>query len=507
MEKEEHAGHQQEVPVAPRRIGIDFPPVKDREEVLKAQQAAVTQEQIRESMQEDIPPVVRSVLELTHLMMSGHSQKLKAAPGYQGGLFYSGRPFCFASGYRDGTRPRDMDDKGNHMKLKDPLTYGTLSLPVTVGYLCELHGKGVFDLNRPLCHYLPELEHQLGTNVTARTILTFTTVLNEKQIMKDARADVLRPHVSRNICAATQRYVYGPLNRFFAGGSSAALTGKQQRENLVQYLRSSTRTMLSTQSPKRAYCSGVSHFTIALLVAAVESQLQGSSFEASIRKTVFEPAQSHGAGYGPPKLWRDPNEIFYQPSGLALQHQGFRRPVKEGSLDNCGPPLLNASLNMHAPVEDYGKLLLLSLDAIRHARKELDEVPCIESNARTRAHYDFGVEWLDNCTRLQLTRRVLSIDYIPTASSFRYSCDHDLGCFGVCNCGTRDACLLGNTISRMIQHLFVKHVIGKGVDALRGPNLDNPNTPESKTEEKFRKITKQQEYTTYFKRHDAHKRF
>ncbi|RHW68372.1 Beta-lactamase [Trypanosoma brucei equiperdum] len=490
-----------------RRIGMNFPPVKDRDDVLKAQKGAVTQEQIRDGMQDDTPPVVRSVLELAHLMMSGHSQKLRAAPGYQGGLFYSGSPFCFASGYRDGTRPRDMDEKGNHMKLKDPLTYGVLSLPITAAYLCELHGTGVFDLHQPLRHYLPELEQKLDAEVTARSILSFRTVLNEQQIMKDAGVDRVRPHVTRNICAATQRYVYMPINCFFAGGSSAALSGQEQRENFVQYLRSSPSCTFKKVTTHRAYRCGVSHFSVALLVAAVERQLGGISFEASIRKVVFEPAQSHGAGYGPPKLWRDPNEIFYQPSGLALQHQGFVKPLAAGSLDNCGPPLLNSSLNLHAPVEDYGKLLLLSLDAIRHARKELGEFDSNSGAIPSYPHYDFGVEWLDTGRRLQLTRRVLGIDYIPTASSFRYNCEHDLGCFGICNCGTRDACLLGNTISRVIQHLFVKHIIEKGVNPMKGPNLDNPNEGESETELKFRKVVDEQKYTSVFKKHDAHTRF
>ncbi|ORC86981.1 uncharacterized protein TM35_000241310 [Trypanosoma theileri] len=508
METEKPQEHQQKTAQssAERRIGMEFPPVLDREDILREQRAAVTPEEMRRSMQDDIPPVVRSVLELTHLMMSGHSQRLRAAPGYQGGLFYGGRPFCFASGYRDGTRPREMDDKGNHMKLKDPLTYGVLSLPVTAGYLCELHGKGLFNLHTPLVQYLPELQQKLDETITARSILAFTRVIDDRQVLRDAGVKWMRPHFSWNICAATQEYVYEPLNRFFAAGSSTPLTGQQQRENFIQYLRTSPHVKVVSQLPRGKlgwHFRSVSHFSVALLIAAVERQLKEVSFEASIRKTVFEPAQSHGAGYGPPKLWRDPNELFYQPSGLSLQHQGFFHPLKVGSVENSAPPLLNASINLHAPVEDYGKLLLLSLDAIRHARTALGDAG-IEAN---NPHYDFGVEWLNNDRCLQLTQRVLGIDYLPSASSFRYSCNHDLGCFGVSNCGTRNARMLANTLSRMIQHLFLKHVIEKGVDAMRGPDLDNPNEESSATERKFRKVVKQQEYTSYFKKHEAHKRF
>ncbi|RNF12969.1 uncharacterized protein Tco025E_06385 [Trypanosoma conorhini] len=491
-----------------RQIGIEFPPVKSREEILNSQRAAVTQEEIRKGMQDDIPPVVRSVLELAHLMMSGHSQKLRASPGYQGGLFYGGSPFCFASGYRDGTRPRDMEDKGNHMKLKDPLTYGVLSLPVTAGYLCELHGKGVFDLQAPLARYLPELEEKLDPCVTARSILAFDTVVDDNQVMRDAGVRRFRPLFAWNVCAATQRCVYAPITHFFAGGSAKALTGQQQRENYVQYLRASPRVRVRLRPRRWISRRGVSHFSVALLIAAVERQLHGVSFEDSIRQTVFEPAQSHGAGYGPPKLWRDPNEMFYQPRGLARQHQRFSHPLPTGALENCGPPLLNASLNLYAPVEDYGKLLLLSLDAVRHARTALGGAG---PPPKAGAHFDFGVEWLNGDQeprqRLQLTRRVVGIDYTPTAASFRYNCEHDLGCFGVANCGSRDACVLANALSRMLQHLFVKHVIRKGVDVARGPDLDNPEQERSGTEAKFRKIIKKQEYTSYFRKHDAHKRY
>ncbi|KAF8282941.1 hypothetical protein TcBrA4_0077170 [Trypanosoma cruzi] len=490
-----------------RRIGMEFPPVKSREEILNSQRGAVTQEEIRQGMQDDIPPVVRSVLELAHLMVSGHSQKLRASPGYQGGLFYGGNPFCFASGYRDGTRPRDMDDKGNHMKLRDPLTYGVLSLPVTAGYLCEMHGKGVFDLQAPLVHYLPELGDKLDPSVTARSILAFDTVVDDKQVLKDAEAHCFRPLFAWNICAATQRCVYKPISRFFQGGSANALTGQQQRENYVQYLRSSSRIRVGLRSRRWLTSSKVSHFSVALLIAAVERQLGGISFEESIRQTVFEPAQSHGAGYGPPMLWRDPNEMFYQPRGLSLQHQRFFHPIKTGALENCGPPLLNASMNLYAPVEDYGKLLLLSLDAIRHARTTLG----VAGITKAGPHFDFGVEWLgreqERCQRIQLTRHVMGMEYVPAASSFRYNCEHDLGCFGVTNCGTRNACVLANTLSRMIQHIFLKHVIRKGVDVMRGPDLDNPAQEQSETETKFRKIIKKQEYTSYFRKHDTHKRF
>lgn len=89
-----------------------------------------------------MPPVIRSVLELTHSFMSSQSQKLRMCPGYQGGLFYRGKPYCFACGYRDGTRGLDMDDKGNHLRLKDPCVVGSLSIPITAMLVGQLHDEG-----------------------------------------------------------------------------------------------------------------------------------------------------------------------------------------------------------------------------------------------------------------------------------------------------------------------------------------------------------------------------
>ncbi|CCW60165.1 unnamed protein product [Phytomonas sp. EM1] len=481
-------------------LRINFPPVKDREEILRSQQAGIPDTIARDNLEQDIPPVIRSVLELSHLLVSGYSQYFRTAPGYAGGLFYHGSPYCFASGYRDGLRPKDDDDKENHMRLKDPLTYGVLSLPITAAYLCELHGKNMFDLERPLVEYLPDLQEKLDPDVTARSILSFTTVIDERRILKDAGVSQYVPFFAWNVCDAVAKRVYAPLNRFFAGGRTDTLNGRQQRENLVQYIRSSRQFRGFLRRPLRL--AHVSHFSVAILIAAVEAQLNGVSFEDSIREHFFEPAQSHPAGYGPPTLWRDPNEIFYQPKGLALQHQGFKKPIPTGSPENCAPPVFNASLNLYSPVEEYAKLLMLSLDTIRDAREILG---C--PNPRY-PHHDFGVRILPAYEEFRLRPAILSgLDFLPTAASFRYDRKNDLGTLGISSCGTRGARMFAGSISHVIQHLFVKHVLREGVNPDKPLDLNNPmGEPSTETERKFKKITKQQEHKSYFKNLDAHKK-
>lgn len=491
---------------APPKLRINFVPVKEKDEAVRESRAAVTQEEIRHDIGNDIPPVIRSVLELSHLTMSGHSQWLRAAPGFQGGLFHKGNPFCFASGYRDATRPLDVEDKGNHMKLKDPLVYGTLSLPITAAYLCDLHGRGVFDLQRPLTAYLPELQEKLSEEVTARTVLSFTHGVEDGHLLRDAGARQWRPWCSPEICATTQKEVYEPINRFLAGSAAHStkaftpLNGQQQRANLVQYVRSAPRiTRNFHRSLSRAR---ISHCSVALLLAAVETQLKGRSFEDEMRTGFFEKAESHGCGYGVPTLWKNPSELFYQPTGQALQHNRFKHPVPVSSPLNCGPAVFNGSLNLYAPSEDYGKLLLFSLDTIMDAR-ELLGTP---AEAGTSPYYDFGVRYYPTKQELRLTKSCFSVlDAVPTSSSFRFNCEHDLGCFGIASCGTRSARIFGNNLSRMIQHLFVKHVLGKGIDPQKQVNLDNPT--EQPTEgTPVQKVLEKQKYTSFFKKYDVHKR-
>ncbi|KAK7195041.1 Beta-lactamase [Novymonas esmeraldas] len=491
-------------PPTPPRLRINFPPVKDKTQLATEQRAAVGQAEIRGDMERDIPPVIRSVLELAHLTMSGHSQWLRAAPGYQGGLFHKGEPFCFASGYRDTSRPLDAEDKGNHMKLKDPLIYGTLSLPITAAYLCELHGRDVFNLERPLVDYLPELHGKLADDVTGRRLLAFTHGIDDAHLLADAGARWWRPCLSPAMCAETRTHVYDAVDRFLAGGTTtttAQLTGQQQRSNLVQYIRSAPRITRSFARPPRR-CS-ISHTSVALLLAAVETRLAGRSFEEDIRKVVFEPAQSHGSGYGAPSLWKDPNELFYQPTGQAHQHTSFKRPLPIGDRRNCGPALWNGSMNLYAPAEDYGKLLMLSLDTIADARELLGK----PTNVGRHAHYDFGVEYLPSKDQLQLTKAVLhGIDALPAVASFRYNCAHDLGCFGIASCGTRGARLFVNNLSGIIQHLFVKHVLAKGIDPAAPANLDDPAKAEAEAET-IERVVKKQKFTSYFTKYEAHRRY
>lgn len=568
---------------APEKLGIDFPPVKSKDEILrenasKGQQAAIPDKAIRDGLESEMPPIIRSVLELSHLMMSGHSQWLRGTPGYQGGLFHLGSPYCFASGYRDACRPCEVEERGNHMKLKDPLVYGLLSLPITAAYLSELHGKGIFDLTKPLNLYLPEISpEKIPSHVTGRSILSFRDALDDSELVKEitgSRLSLWYPRFAWNRCKSAHKHLCNPLENYFLhfspsvkgmereneGGKKVKALGVTQRRHLYYFLcaTKSPASIFRRYSPRR---SRPSHFSIALLLHAVETQLQRAStqsfntaassltadsftvnqkgeigFEDSIRKVFFERAESHGAGYGVPAIWRNPQDLFYQPTGLALQHSGFGRPIPSGDPANCAPSLFNGSLNLYAPSEDFGKLLVLSIDTIREARRILDSKKVNDSLASKSGsfeapHYDFGVRVNPKTDELQLSSPIwLSYleSMIPASSSFRYSCKVDLGCFGIASCGSRSGRLFANHLSRLIQHLYLKHATSnlenennlstppQPIDPSHPPltnlNSENPTAESDKLSTTSKKSKLEQVLTDhhkskYFKKLDHHMRF
>lgn len=568
---------------APQKLGIDFPPVKSKDEILrenasKGQQAAIPDGAIRDGLESEMPPIIRSVLELSHLMMSGHSQWLRGTPGYQGGLFHLGSPYCFASGYRDACRPCEVEERGNHMKLKDPLVYGLLSLPITAAYLCELHGKGIFDLTKPLNLYLPEISpEKIPSHVTGRSILSFRDALDDAGLVKEitgSRLSLWYPRFAWNRCKSAHNYLCGPLEKYFCHSSPSMKgverenecgikmksLGATQRRHLYYFLcaSKSPASFFHRYSPRR---SRPSHFSIALLLHAVETQLQRASaqslnttaasliadsstvnqkeeigFEDSIRKIFFERAESHGAGYGVPAIWRNPQDLFYQPTGLALQHSGFARPIPSGDPANCAPSIFNGSLNLYAPSEDFGKLLVLSLDTIREARRILDSKKTNDSLASKgksfeAPHYDFGVVVNPKKDELQLSSPIWRSSLesmIPASSSFRYSCKADLGCFGIASCGSRSARLFANHLSRLIQHLYLKHAPStlengnilssapQPIDPSHPPlpnlNSENPtgeseNLSTTSNKSKLEQVLSDHHKSKYFKKLDHHMRF
>ena len=464
-----------------RRLGPDFPKAKslievEEEEKKRAEEAAAKGGKYVPATGE-LPPVIRSVMELSIQNMSWLSQSGGCTPGGQGGVFYKGKPYCFAFGYRDGTRVIDLEEKGNHMKAKDPLLCNHLSIPAMTALLCQLSDEDVIHFDTPLSQCIPELGDGYD-KVTPRDVMSYQAVLDESKILKDCGASSMMASwwMRQNVSDGFEKNVYSPVCKFFNVGASTAsglmLSGKQQRENFVQYLVASKR---GTARIPAKHCRP-SHFSLALLAACIERRLSQraastassssssppvTSFEDCIKEKLFEPLDCKAAGYGPPKQFRDPNELFYRPSGIASGHHGFKIAVAQGAFANAAPPLLNASLNMYAPAEEVSKILLVSLDCVQNARKTLGHLANMPSY-----HYDLGVTVNTTTNTLFLRHQLRQcLDCLPYSASFVYDTKNDLASFTLSNSGSRRARLFANVMTRMTHYHFVQNVLLTGSDA------------------------------------------
>lgn len=463
-----------------------------------------------------MPPVIRSVLELTHSFMSSQSQKLRMCPGYQGGLFYKGKPYCFACGYRDGTRGLDMDDKGNHLRLKDPCVVGTLSIPITAMLVGQLHDEGRMKMDQPVLELLPDFHDALSGPaldayrlLTPRSILDFKTQLDERTIYKHAGVHIPRITWGWNPAKVYHEAVTAKIDDFFgidipgrpkastkkdskgsalsaatlaavkrASGNSAQSTvdmtspavAAQYRRTYIQYLTSLRGSIAVSQVPRPALGLGrahVPHFTFALLTAAIDKALEkkplvepalpasATIFEEAMHERLFKNMQALSAGYGPPKPWRDPTSIFYTPTGQTAGHLTFGTPVQLGDPTNAGSPLFNSSMNLYAPIEEFASLMMTSIDMTHktHANGKPSH-----AEIRNGLYYEPSMD-----TYLGLVKPFSGMDLLPFAASMRYMPAHDLGTFCVVNSGMRRSRWFTRTGSKATETIFLNNIIKKGV--------------------------------------------
>jgi hypothetical protein len=508
-----------------------------------------------------MPPVIRSVLELTHSFMSSQSQKLRMCPGYQGGLFYRGKPYCFACGYRDGTRGLDMDDKGNHLRLKDPCVVGSLSIPITAMLVGQLHDEGRMTMDQPIVELLPELNDALSGDaldqyrlLTPRSILSFESQLDEKMVFKHAGVQIpkitwgwnpsktyyetvttkvddyfgidipgrKRPvkkdaskggsALSAATLAAVQRAANGGQSQATVDMSSPKVAA-QYRKTFVQYLGSTRGSVPAIRVAKPALGLGrahVPHFTMALLTAAIDRALEKKAvvqpempatctiFEEAMNERLFKNMQALSAGYGPPRPWRDPTSIFYTPTGQTAGHMTFGTPVPLGDPTNAGSPLFNASMNLYAPIEEFASLLMTAIDMTHKTHAGAPNSPKpTRACIRNGLYYEPSMD-----TYLGLVKPFSGIDLLPYAASMRYMPAHDLGTFCVVNAGMRRSRWFTRTGSKATETIFINNIIKKGVVVETTTEEDESVKQMQESVEKLQ--TKKKPFSQAV---DAHRRF
>lgn len=401
-----------------------------------------------------IPPVIRSCLTLTCQAAGFLSWTLRGAPGMQGGLMYKGTPYCFATGYRDRSRGTDYEDKGNHLRLRDPLCYHRLSVPILGQLLWILHQEKKLSVEEPLTAFLPagELPSRFD-RLTARDLLTYQVGIDDDSVYK--RLGFSRP--TFGVIGGGPRYhskLWQPLREKF-GEMEPGATAAASRRNLLAFLREEGEKL---PAPRKLPVSNprVSHTGFAVLAACIDRVMQ-KPFEEVMFEKVFQPLEALSVGYGVPAILVR-TSIFFQPTGLSNGHYSFSRPVKSGDIRNTTPMLFNPSLNLFAQPEDFSKLLVTTLAC---AVKWTQEFP---PATKMHPYHEMGMQ-IDPATSIfRLITQPTGLDVMPYCAAFSYNSEKDLGGFAVANCGSSSARITASITAAAIPKMFKNQVLDEGVD-------------------------------------------
>lgn len=422
--------------------------------------AATGQGQLSEQKGLPIPPVVRSVLSFSGQAAMITSRAVgRASPGYVGGLLYQGRSFSYAAGFRDGSRGFDNEDKGNHLRLRDPMGLHTLTIPITALLAWRLHKAGSFDLLKPMTEHIPELPRQFDS-LTPRDILSHRVALSDEGIFKSVGA---RMPSSWDTKAAFKFYdnVWKPVGEAFKGKTAA-----ESRQALLTHVVKHHETLPRIRrSPTLR--GRISHSAIALLAVALERS-GNDTFENLIEQNVFRVIETPSAGFGAPKLINR-SHIFYQPGGLPAGHWTSKVSVPPEDVRNAAPPVFNSSLNMFANAEEFAKMAIVFFEAAINATQEL--TPPTSS----AGYHELGI-WHNPIKKNFVVKPdPWMSDCVTTFSgAAEYNVDKDVGAFAISNCGNRRARFVNNFSTVVTSRLFTKQVVDTGMNIWEGQDQAPP---------------------------------
>lgn len=430
-----------------------------------------------------MPPVVRSVLAFSANSTQVTSWMIKGAPALAGGLLYQGRPFCYAGGYRDTARGMDNDDKGNHLKLRDPMGVHELSVPVMGVMAWKLHNEKKLNLFTPITHYVKELP-EMYELFTLRDIFSFRANIQDKAIFASVGASTPNPYA---IKASTQYYdrVWKPVGDAFTGK-----TPSDCRTSLLKHMVDKVGKLPPVRHHRSAR-GGVSHCALALAAIAMERVME-TSFEEMMQNTVFNSIEATTAGYGVPAQVNR-SYVFYQPTGLPSGHYDYYKPVPPGDVRNAAPPVFNQSLNLFANAEDAGKLAILALEASVNATKEFERPNAIG----IQPYYELGLLYDPKKKSYTSIADYVKLSGVtPFAFTLTYDLETDAGAFAVINCGSRRARLIARLAATSTTLTFQRQCLDAGMDIFNegkdfeAPQGDKVNLADAGIQEEMQKQEK-----------------
>ena len=417
--------------------------------------SAVPQKTGDDAIANQISPVMRSVLQLQAKMTGMMMWSLKGAPGMHVGVMHKGKPYAFTVGWRDNHRGHDTEDKGNYLKLRDPLSAHYLSVPTTAQLVWLLHKEKMMDAEAPITEVLKELP-PMYERLTARDLLSFQVGVNDQAVYKHLGLTVPSASVfTVNRVQKWEKEIWSPLRKKF--GEVDEVKPEGCRMNVVEYLKSAGESLPRPRRIERMKGATPSHFGFCLLAAAIDRVMK-KPFEDAMNHSIFNPIQTVSVHYGVPSIVKQSN-TFFQPQGGSSSHDSWMGPsIPMGDPRGSAPSIFNASLNMYGICEDLAYLQTVAIQGTMNAIKTFPV-----SN-----HYAPFYEWgmLINPAKNTLTLMpdAFGVDCLPYCSAMYYDTEKETGAWVVANGGTPRARLTATFGAMMNHQAFLRNVILEGID-------------------------------------------
>jgi hypothetical protein len=405
-----------------------------------------------------ITPIMRSVLQLCTQVVGVSAMGLKTIPGVHSGIIYKAKPFGYSCGYRDAARGIDYEDKGNHLKLRDPMGLHYLTIPITAQLVWNMNKLGVLDVEKPLTDYVPELPKDTFSRLTARELLSYTVGIDDNAVFKDLGLKV-PPAMNFGLTPLAQQHedqLWTPLRKHF--GEAQGLTPMECRNNVITYLKKNASNLPKVKRVENFFKVKPSLFGFVVLTAAIE-RIYNKPFEDVMQEKIFKEAYTASMGFGVPQVLAHTSQ-FFQPKGGSSGHYGwYAKPsIEFGNPKNAAPSIFNSCLNGYGVVEDISYLICCTCQLSVQAVKQFG------APSKTTPYFEFGVQVDPRKDVIKLLAQPTYGYCTPYSAAFHYHTETMYGGYAVGNCGSPRAKAIVNCATMLNELVLKKMVLDEGVD-------------------------------------------
>eukprot|EP00759_Apiculatamorpha_spiralis_P007289 PhF_6_TR14274/c0_g1_i1/m.22957 len=402
----------------------------------------------------EVDAITRSAMEHAAHQIFTFNKILHCTPGLTIAVVNRGKTVGLAAGYRDASRSMSMDDKGNYLRLRDPMAMCGFTVPITSYAALLLHDDKKIDLDVPLRSIVKKLD--VAPDITLRTLLCSHTTLRDKQVLK------LLGYSSAYSNRKQYEHVYPHIE--------AKLPN---RTLLREFFYSNTKN-LRISKIEAGKVKSPSYFGVALACSIIEKMLN-KPYETLVTEKVFKDKETNAVtcGYGTPEVKQPKtSHLFYQTSGTAKAHWGEKVVV---DTHVPLPNVLLPAIGLYGTIEDAG--IIMRKVWPRIGAEATSSAPTTGIKFSTvEGHY--GVHVLRKKNLLMCYHPViLPVFPLPASASFIYSIDLNMGCAVIATSGTVRASFLSRLGVKSGIRVFQNYVLKHGDDETPAKDEESPLRP------------------------------